>query len=615
MPQFDNFEDLYSHLEEKSLDYRYAHQIGNLFKELRDSFHEKGRKKDSLKAQWEIDFFNFQLIDGNCKPTWTGTQEDGREFEYPSLKRITNEALEYLIARLDSSKNILLRARYSHILWCSKRRHSKYAEISIDCYLLLVDEFVKKDIKKPEENYGNNVLQYIKNAYYLSQKVKYKFDTVKNKIIELVKNFNPNSSYHFALKFDLIKLMLKHNKKFAGNDFEGIPDVCWNLAHKLMQEGRIHNSIDILQLGEKVEKKTNTNQYEWQREIANAFETLTYNSTSNMSAITFCKSAIQYYKRLKLKDKVIELENHFKKLRENLELGEIKTEIDLTGHVKNCKRIASEISKLNSWEIINILINDKNLLPRKSELELRVKKNAKDFPLQHLVPITIHDSAGNPVQHFSTDDEKLYYHILNQYSFDLRYDKSYLIHEIIYKSIINEKITSDILLNFFRKYSWFGQNLEKKVFNKIITYNWLPLIMPAIHDYIFQINNLLYVEGYYPNLVLAIDSLTLKLEGLFRDFCHFAGITTFYFKKDNQNRDLAREKDINILLREKPVQEFFDEDDLLFFKYLLVEKAGLNLRHKVAHSLMFFEEYNIYYFHLLFLCLLKLGKYNFKFSK
>jgi len=48
-----------------------------------------------------------------------------------------------------------------------------------------------------------------------------------------------------------------------------------------------------------------------------------------------------------------------------------------------------------------------------------------------------------------------------------------------------------------------------------------------------------------------------------------------------------------------------------FLKFLLVEKAGYNLRHKVAHSLMLFQEYNINYMHLLILAILKLGKYDF----
>ena len=77
-------------------------------------------------------------------------------------------------------------------------------------------------------------------------------------------------------------------------------------------------------------------------------------------------------------------------------------------------------------------------------------------------------------------------------------------------------------------------------------------------------------------------------------------------------RRISREKDLTALLHEDKIKEIFDEDDLLFFKFVLVEQAGYNLRHKIAHSLIFFGEYTINYMHLLILLLLKIGKYDFK---
>jgi len=66
-----------------------------------------------------------------------------------------------------------------------------------------------------------------------------------------------------------------------------------------------------------------------------------------------------------------------------------------------------------------------------------------------------------------------------------------------------------------------------------------------------------------------------------------------------------------MLLHEDGIKHIIDDDDLLFFKYLLVEKAGVNLRHKIAHSLIKSEEYNISTMNLLILALLRLGKYDF----
>jgi hypothetical protein len=81
--------------------------------------------------------------------------------------------------------------------------------------------------------------------------------------------------------------------------------------------------------------------------------------------------------------------------------------------------------------------------------------------------------------------------------------------------------------------------------------------------------------------------------------------------QDNKGRNITREKDIHALLYEDQIKKLFDADDLLFFRFLLVEQAGYNLRHRIAHSLMLFQEYNVNYMHLLMLALLKLGKYDF----
>ena len=98
---------------------------------------------------------------------------------------------------------------------------------------------------------------------------------------------------------------------------------------------------------------------------------------------------------------------------------------------------------------------------------------------------------------------------------------------------------------------------------------------------------------------------------MLRDICEFKGITTFELKIDKKGRTISQEKDIHKLLYEPELATLIDKDDLLFFKFLLIEKAGYNLRHKVAHSLMTFYEYHSNHMNLLIMAVLKFGKYNF----
>ena len=67
---------------------------------------------------------------------------------------------------------------------------------------------------------------------------------------------------------------------------------------------------------------------------------------------------------------------------------------------------------------------------------------------------------------------------------------------------------------------------------------------------------------------------------------YFNTCQTFYLDKDTLNRNISKEKDINSLLREEKLIALFDHDDLFFLKYLLVERAGYNLRNDIANKIM-----------------------------
>jgi len=613
MKNFVDLKSLCDHLEKNATDYKYFHQIGNLFQRLRDLKHKEHKSDETEKAQWEVDFFNFMIEEGKLKPMFTGTNDKGEVIEYPTLNRFDDRTYQYLIGRLGSTSNPLLKARYSHILWCSPKKHAKYAKMAVDSYLELIKIYETKDMEKPQEHYGLEILKAIKNAYSIACHVKYKLDKIKSELKRLVTRFNFKSSSSFALRANLIELMLKDKRKFLKGDFLGFENICWQISESLTESGNIHSATDMLGLGEKIDQRLGKKTYDWRRRIAESYETLMKQAEkgNNLASLTFCQSALENYKKLKDKDKISELEKKYSELKNSMKLAELKTEIDLTEHIKKCREIAEKVVQNDPSEIIKLLMLNKNLLPKYKDMEKIAEEYSKKFVMQHLLPIEIIDQSGHPAQHFSDEDEKKYYGILQQYDWELKLNKIYLINEIFFAAIRENKLSADILLRFLNRHFWFGKNISKKLANQTIKYNWLNLIAPPLHEYFLQMQYCFANPNYSPNLVLSIDSLALKIEGLIRDICQFSDITTFYMTKDNKNRSIAREKGIHTLLYEEPIKELFDEDDLLFFKFLLVEKAGYNLRHKVAHSLMLFQEYSVNYMHLLMLALLRLGKYDF----
>jgi hypothetical protein len=141
-------------------------------------------------------------------------------------------------------------------------------------------------------------------------------------------------------------------------------------------------------------------------------------------------------------------------------------------------------------------------------------------------------------------------------------------------------------------------------------------LIPPLELLFSELNKGLESDSYPPNLISSIDSLTLKIEGLLRFFCERIGFATF---KRSRGSDIVMEKNIDELLsslqhrfggENKNITNFIEEDRI-FIKFYLSEKAGENLRNEIAHGLMLINDYSIYRIPVLISIILKLSKYKF----
>jgi cell fate (sporulation/competence/biofilm development) regulator YlbF (YheA/YmcA/DUF963 family) len=606
-------EQAYIDLEAKSIQEKYTHNLSAIFQNARDTLTKNGETDEAIKAQYEIDFLNFNINDNKLSFLYSGTNDKGQPFEYPSLKLFTEDTFDYLIDRQKSAKAENLKARYSHILWLSPKKKIEYAQTAIDNYLKLIKIREKQDSEFPNEHFGLKVLENIKNAFLLSLTVKYKVETTKKEVLRLVKKYSFKSSSAYALKMQLIRLMLEQKSVFKEADFNGIVKVCEQMISNSYPTNK-HSVIDILNLIIKVEKKLKNETAKYEKRIAEMWEELSYDreDETNLVSSDFCKNALKIYKKLKETDKVKELERRFNELRKNIKLSSFGQEIDMTEIMETFRDYADKLTDNDPFVIINSLMTDKGLLPTIEEVEKQAKETNKHSFLSHLANTSILDRNGNTAQYFNDKEEYEYYEILQSYHFSLELTKSNLIREIIFAGIKKGKLNANTFLSFLQQYSWLGKELEMSSNGgKPIPYCWLALIAPALNEYFTNLEFYFRNQANYPNFILCIDSLSLKIEGMLRDICEFKGITTFELKPDKKGRTISQEKDIHKLLYEPEITDLIDKDDLLFFKFLLVEKAGYNLRHRVAHSLMTFYEYHINLMNLLIMAVLKFGKYNF----
>jgi len=170
LEKFEDIVSLYDHIEANALDYD-DYKIADLFRSLRDLKIDEKQLEDAEIAGWELNLFNFTLIEGKIGPMIMRTNENGDIMEYPSLNMLNDKCCDYLVSRFNLTSNPKLKSRYGHILWFSPKKIGKFAQIAIESYLDLIKIYEEKDILEPQKHYGHDVLESIKNAYFLARNV------------------------------------------------------------------------------------------------------------------------------------------------------------------------------------------------------------------------------------------------------------------------------------------------------------------------------------------------------------------------------------------------------------------------------------------------------------
>ena len=607
---FNTLESLYKHIESKIITKYDVYEITPLFKAFRDIKLEDNESDQADKAKWEIDFLSFDVKEGEIGAC-TQWNEGNKVFSYPHVDLFDEVTYEYLITRLNATNHPKLKAQYAQILWCTKK-HNKYAETAIDSYLELVFIYEQEYDNQDKHKFAEEISEVIINAYSIARKIKNRVEKLKAELKRLIQKFSSDTPFEAA---KLIKFMLNRGKEFTKKDFVGLEGFCRQKAES--SENDSWTAIEFLELGKRVDEKLGAHSYDWVRRIAQHYENrMKQVETVPLFALDFCMEAIRNYQEIGDDKKVTELQQRYSNFRASVKFSSSEKTVDVTEIVKACKDSAKQfVEHYTSDDIIRHFISGKDFLPTYQQIEESVKEQTKKSPTAHLLPKVIHDQRGNPTQHFNSVEEKHYFDILDNYKRQLYLYNCHLIREVFFEAILAKKLSFKILMGFITKHCWYGKEITGQLPNsQTIRFSWIDFIGPGLNEYFRQIDYFFASHTAnvpHPNFVLSLDSLTLKIEGLFRHLCQLTDVGTSKQKLDKSRRTIVHEKDITALLHDDVIKERFDQDDMLFFKFLLTEQWGFNLRHNIAHCLMSSEAYHLDCMHLVILALLRLGKYDF----
>lgn len=499
---------------------------------------------------------------------------------------------KYLEFRLENSKNNWLKSRYSHILW-EKYKHKKFAESALTEYCACINQINSKEARE---------LSIIMSAiFYISKTTKIDIEKVRMFTVELMKETPP------WIKGSILKEALHHNildqSKLVSisNEIEILVDLKRADSYFINE-----NNLNIaLQLFQKIGKSA-TKVYS----LFAQNEDLIVDQHPNdeeFIKITYVGKKALYHKQAKEIEKYDATMREYNRLKQSVKLNKISIPLgdDATIKFNEFLNLKSNfLLQRPAEEILAYFAEIEDILVDSGKLR-KIAEGKVNKSFMHLLNTITFDINTN--FKVLTEKEKIDKEVLNNYIISHNIQCYSLFLKVFSQGIISGKLNYYNVYSFFEQYSWYGQKTKRSINQDSLNDNssWLSLLAPGLHSLFAQYElSILLNTNKVNNFILAIDSLTLKFEGVLRDFIRLCGGNT---SKD-KNGEL-REQLLEELLENEMVVKYFSTKDIDLFKFAFTSR-GNNIRNNVAHSFMEFSDYGLSVASLVFLCILRLGKYT-----
>ena len=579
----ENNLEFYQSLESiKSLD------IWNIQRELNSATkNENGDWDENILTERKILFLN--LNNGKLISNIFTTDVNGKVQGDVSFSELEYKYIEY---RLEDSKNNWLKSRYAHLLW-EKYKHKKFAESALAEYSACINQIKSEEARE---------LSIIVSAiFYISKNAKIDLEQVRIFAIELMKE-TP-----LWIKGSILREALHHNilekSKLVSiaNEIETFVDFK-NADSYFTNEVNLNIALPLFQ---KIAKSA-TKVYS----LLAQNEDLIIKQHPNddeFIKITHVGNKALYHKQAKEIEKYDATMREYNRLKESVKLNKISIPLgdDATIKFNEFLNLKSNfLLQRPAEEILAYFAENEELLVDSRKLrEIAEGRVNKSF--MHLLNTITFDINTN--FKVLTEKEKIDKEVLDSYIISHNIQCYTLFLKVFSQGIISGKLNYYNVYSFFEKYSWYGQKTKRSINQDSAKDNssWLSLLAPGLHNLFAQYElSILLNTNKVNNFILAIDSLTLKFEGILRDFIRLCGGNTSKDKNGELKEQLLEE-----LLENEMVIKYFSTKDIDLFKFTFTSR-GNNIRNNVAHSFMEFSDYGLNVASLVFLCILRLGKYT-----
>ncbi|NEW79420.1 MAG: DUF4209 domain-containing protein [Gelidibacter sp.] len=608
--QFKSINDLYTYADKNAFKLARSWELVNLWVRYKNQTNDDLEKK---KSQWEIDCFVFDI---KSDLLFSQIYSDGKNTveikKYPDLNEFQKEVVEYIEQRIKISNNSILKARYNHLLWkCpSDIKRTEFAQGAIENYINSIKEYYRLFLIDENKESPIQIGELFETLIAVSNQVR----SDKNSLRDLTKFLLFEATkLEFYTREGILRDMLEFPKIFKPKDFENTLKLIENELNKDKTEiddfSLVHN---YLPTAIKIATKTNSDIKKWHNEMGLAYLRMA-NQIINEDRFwikqDYHASATEAFKKAGNVVERNKVEKLYADLKPKIKLPLFKMDYteeiqkSLKEHNEHLKIRATNCLKQDS-DIIYRYISQGPFFPSYDNVIKESSKSSNAF-LEFATNINF-DKNKNIVKQKATNKELK--KVFDSYKFQLDISVLPYLHYIIILGIKSGKLTFENFINYLVESTWIGKTyIRYDIGGNEQQINWIQQLSPSIVEFFLQVQAWSHSKYFTPSFILCIDSFTLKMEGIFRNFCERANIPISF------DRDKGmQEAYINNVFDNETIINYFNEDDRLLFNYLFSNDGGMNLRNNVAHCFYLPNEYHPDKMLLLIAALLRLGKYDLK---
>lgn len=558
----------------------------NIRKELDYSDDIDGEWQNKLIAERKL--LTYDINNGKLLSSFTTIDIEGKTIPIEYSK----EEIDYFKQRIEQTTNKWLIAKYAHIIW-QNTKHNDYAEIALSTYL--------ENIKRLTQDEKHQLPEMLSAILHISKKTKKKKEDIKKLVLGFIEN-NP-----VGLKYRILKTAIDF-ELFNNGELKILSHKIPTWVSDNLTSYFINKSL--LNLGINLYHKLGIDKSLLYEQLAINEEIILKEHPEDADFVKFqTLGTIAQY--LSLAGKKQESEKYYReynRLKQTVELGKIRTQLeDKEQEMFNdyLNKLSEAILKSDANGILSYFSVHPDVLVDPEEINKFTEQNIKQS-LSSLFSTTVFDINSNFKQ--LEDSDKFSNEWIKSYAISHAIRCEALFLKTFVNGILRGKLDYQKIYIYLKEETWFGLKFQRRMTKSEIDNqaSWLSMIAPGIHNLFAQFEmSVLLNNNKINNFILAIDSLTLKFEGALRDFILLSGGNTTKSKDGELKEQLLED-----LLNNPTIIEYFGDRDLEFFKYTFTNK-GRNIRNNVAHSFFQFSDYSLQTAILVFLCLLRLGKYTF----